>query len=302
MRLLRSPGATLLVLGLLLGLIAFVVVKATWTPVAPSRIARRRSWGQVLSSSGRMYAKRPTLFVGLGLLLIPIALVTTGIQWLLVTGLDALGSVTGDLAGLFAYIALLVGTTLTLLGLGLVQAATACALVELDAGRSVGPSARTGSRSAASGRCSGRSRSSWLRGSSSPRPWSCFPSRSGWSSAGLSSLPSSSSSSDRGLPRSVAARSSCGGAGCGSARSWASAALIALAAGPLLGALLIFASSSSLAVLNVVAGVVYTIALPFVALVTAYVYFDARAREELEPRDVRSELPAEITLGGQLPV
>ena len=33
----------------------------------------------------------------------------------------------------------LLGTTLALLGLGLVQAATACALVELDAGRPVGP-------------------------------------------------------------------------------------------------------------------------------------------------------------------
>ena len=33
----------------------------------------------------------------------------------------------------------MIGTTLTLLGLGLVQAATACALVEIDEGRPVGP-------------------------------------------------------------------------------------------------------------------------------------------------------------------
>ena len=33
--------------------------------------------------------------------------------------------------------------------------------------------------------------------------------------------------------------------------------------------------------LNVVAGVVYALAMPFVALTTAYVYFDARVREEL---------------------
>jgi hypothetical protein len=72
--------------------------------------------------------------------------------------------------------------------------------------------------------------------------------------------------------------------------------LIALAAGPLVGALLIFVSNSSLALLNVVAGVVYAVALPFVALVTAYVYFDARARLELEPRDARTELPAEISV------
>ena len=72
--------------------------------------------------------------------------------------------------------------------------------------------------------------------------------------------------------------------------------LVALASGPLIGALLIFVSNSSLAVLNLVAGIVYAIALPFVALVTAYVYFDARARLELEPRDVRTELPAEVAI------
>ena len=68
---------------------------------------------------------------------------------------------------------------------------------------------------------------------------------------------------------------------------------MALAAGPLLGVALIFTTSMPLAFLNVVAGVVYALALPFVALVTAYVYFDARARGELEPADDRKELPAE---------
>ena len=54
--------------------------------------------------------------------------------------------------------------------------------------------------------------------------------------------------------------------------------------------------TSPLALLNLVAGLVYAIALPFVALVTAYVYFDARTRLELEPVDTRDELPAEITV------
>jgi hypothetical protein len=35
-------------------------------------------------------------------------------------------------------------------------------------------------------------------------------------------------------------------------------------------------------VLNIVAGAVYALALPFVAIVTSYVYFDALARHELE--------------------
>jgi hypothetical protein len=74
---------------------------------------------------------------------------------------------------------------------------------------------------------------------------------------------------------------------------------LALAAGPLLGAILIFLSDTPLATLNLVAGVVYALAMPFVALVTAYVYFDARTRVELEPVERVSELPAEISLGTQ---
>jgi hypothetical protein len=67
-------------------------------------------------------------------------------------------------------------------------------------------------------------------------------------------------------------------------------------AGPLLGAVLIFVTDAPLALLNLVAGVVYALAMPFVALTTSYVYFDARARVELEPADEPDELPAEIEL------
>ena len=59
---------------------------------------------------------------------------------------------------------------------------------------------------------------------------------------------------------------------------------------------MIFVTEAPLGLLNIVAGVVYALALPFVALVTAYVYFDARARDELEPADQPAELPAEIQL------
>ena len=45
--------------------------------------------------------------------------------------------------------------------------------------------------------------------------------------------------------------------------------------------------------MNVVAGVIYAVTMPFVALTTTYVYFDRRVADELgEP--ARSELPAEI--------
>ena len=73
-------------------------------------------------------------------------------------------------------------------------------------------------------------------------------------------------------------------------------AVIALTVGPLLGVALIFLTSAPFALLNLVAGLVYAFLLPYVAIVTAYVYFDARTREELEPAAQPRELPPEIEL------
>jgi hypothetical protein len=90
-------------------------------------------------------------------------------------------------------------------------------------------------------------------------------------------------------------------------RWWRTASLVGLSAaislgiGPLLGALLIFVVDAPPATLNIVAGIVYAAALPFVGLVTAYVYFDARTRVELEPAVEQRELPAEIELSPNPP-
>jgi hypothetical protein len=71
---------------------------------------------------------------------------------------------------------------------------------------------------------------------------------------------------------------------------------LAVVAGPLIGALLILFTSTPLALLNLVAAVVYAVAMPFVALTTAYVYFDTRVRDELVSEHEPDELPAEIQL------
>jgi hypothetical protein len=295
--LLRSPAATLLVLAVIVGLIAFVVVKATWTPVAPLRIARRRSWGQILASSARMYVTQPLLFLGLGLLFIPISFSIVVLQWLLITGLDAIGSLTGELAGAFAHLAVALGALLTLLGLALLIAATACALVERDAGRPIGP---LGAYRLALEQTRPLLRASvvavvalvvlgatgillpvalWLA-----VRWALFaPAAELEAQPGLGAL-HRSAELVRGRWLRVASLVGVG-------------AVVALVSGPLVGALLIFATSAPLPVLNLVAGVVYAIALPFVALVTCYVYFDARVRHELEREERPDELPAEIVLG-----
>lgn len=71
---------------------------------------------------------------------------------------------------------------------------------------------------------------------------------------------------------------------------------LALLAGPLVGALLIVVTDAPFALLNVVAGVVYATAMPLVALITAYAYFDLRVREVLAPARPPGELPAEIQI------
>jgi hypothetical protein len=245
-----------------------------------------------------MYVKRPALFLGIGLILIPVTIVVTVLQWLLLQGLDAAGNLSGELGGVFAFLAVVVGTTLTLFGLGLVMATTAGALTEIDAGRSIGPvgAYRVMAR---------RLRPLLGALALAVLVWVILTTTTflipvavwlavRWSLVApvvaLESL------------RPVAALR-------GSAQlvrgHWLKtgslvglSAALALAAGPLLGAILIFLTDTPLAVLNLVAGVVYAICMPFVALVASYVYFDARARTELEPVDRRSELPAEIQLSG----
>jgi hypothetical protein len=296
-RLLRNPLPTLLIVGGILALAIFAVYRATWTPVAPKRVGRRRSWGQILSASGTMYVKRPGLFLGLGVLLVPIALAITLVQWVLLEGIDLVGVVTGEAAGTWALLAAVLGLTMTLLGLGLVQAAAACALVEIDGGRPIG--------------AVGAYRLAWRH----IRPllsaitlsvavWVVLTATvflipvAVWLAVRWALVAPVVVLEDRRRPLPALRRSA------ELVRHhWIRVAslvgvsvVLALLLGPLLGAILIFTTDVPLAFLNVVAGVVYALAMPFVALVTAYVYFDGRARFELEPRERVSELPAEIAL------
>jgi hypothetical protein len=294
---LQNPSLIALLLGILVAFVAFVTVRATWTPVAPLRLARRRSWGQILSSSSTMYVKHPRVFLGIGLLLIPVGLLITFLQWLALEGLGILGtSSTGELAGASALLFLVVGTTLALLALALVQAATALALLELDAGRDVTALAayrRTLGRVRPLLRGSGLFVLVWvvLTTTAVLLPVAIWLAVSWCLLAPIVAIEGASGFDSLRRSRALVR-----------GRWWRTASLVGLSAaislglGPLLGALLIFVVDAPLATLNVVAGLVYAAALPFVGLVTAYVYFDARVREELAPASQPSELPAEIEL------
>ena len=299
-QLVANPVEFTLVLGALVLLLLFLLSRTTWRPAAPLRLARRRTWGQILSASARMYAARFGLFVGLGVLFVPIAFLVTLLQALVLHATSVLGvqSAGGRGGSFLSYLVLAIGTSLTLLGLGLVMAATARALVEIDEDRRVGPvgayrlaldSVRPLFAALLVAALVVSLLTStifllpiavWLAGR-----WALIaPAVELEGVSGLEALRRSSS-----LVR----------------RRWlkvtslivAGAGLV-LVLGPLIGALLILGTSAPLWLVNVVAGAIYAVTMPYVALATAYVYFDVRVRTQLADDAVPARLPAEISLSG----
>jgi hypothetical protein len=244
-----------------------------------------------------MYVSRPVLFLGIGVLLIPLSIVIAFAQALVVGGFGLVGvEATGEGAGALVLLLLAIGTMLTLLGLALVQAATACALVEIDAGRPIRPvaayrAALDSGRPLLGGL--GIAAGTWVLLSATgvllpvavwlAARWSLLAQAVELEGRSATSSLRRSSELVRGRWFRVASLVLVG-------------ATLAIVAGPLLGALLIIATDAPLPLLNVVAGVVYALAMPFVALTTSYVYFDARVRTELEPEAQPAVLPAELDL------
>jgi hypothetical protein len=134
-----NPGASVLVIGGLAVLLLWGLSRTRWEPSSPLRIARVRRWGQILSASWRMMIRHPRLFMGIGLLFVPIGILIAALQWLLfhLTSLSALVDEAGRRNAFVATLAFSIGLVLTLLGFALVQAATARALADIDAGRQV---------------------------------------------------------------------------------------------------------------------------------------------------------------------
>jgi len=290
-----DPLPTLIVLGAVLALLLYAIARTTWHPTGPLRVARRRTFGQTLAAAGRMYVSHLALFLGIGLVLLPISLLEALLQGLVthasnVAGIDA----EGEGGGFLVLLVVAIGTALTLLGLGLVQAASARAVAALDEGRRIGPV--------------GAYREALARARPLAGAFAIAAVAVVLSGASVVLIPIAIWLAIRwalivptvtleGLPALPALRRS-GRLVRRQRLKVASlvvlATALALAAGPLVGALLILLTSLPFGLLNVVAGVVWAIALPFVALTTVYVYFDTLVRERLEPEVAPGELPAEI--------
>jgi hypothetical protein len=243
-----------------------------------------------------MYRRRMSLFVGIGLLFVPIALLIALLQTVVTRASSVAGiSTEGEGGGLLVLLAVAVGTALTLLALGFVQMATARALVEIDAGRPVGALrayrlAFGGLRSLFVALMIAVVAVSLLAGSVVLIPIAIWLAVRWALIAPAIEL--------EGLSGFEALRRS----GHLVRRKWLKVgsltilgAAIAFVTGSLAGVLLILVTDAPLAAIDVVAGIVYAVTLPFIALTTAYVYFDTRVRDELAG-PVVDQLSAEIVL------
>ena len=225
-----------------------------------------------------MYASRPLLFVGIGLITIPVSFVISLLQGLILRapliGVDTHGEGGGLRVGLAVWL----GTVLVLAGFAMVQAATTRAMVEIDAGRGVRPipafrMALDSLRPLVGALAIAVAVVSLLGVSIFLLPiaiwlvvrWALFvPVAELEQHSALGVLRRSGQ-----LVR----------------LQWFKvgtlvvvATALALVTGPFVGALLILVADLPFAFVNVVAALLYAVAMPFVAITTTYVFFDSRAR------------------------
>jgi hypothetical protein len=296
-RFVDNPGPTLFALVALAALAAFGLSRATWRPSAPLRLAHRRSWGQIVTAAARMYGAQPRLFVGLGLILLPISVLLALLQTALIRAPSIVGvQNSGQSGGVLVFTAVALGGALTVLGLAFVQAATMRALVDLDQRRPIGALRAYRLALGHIWPVVGAVAVAVVAVLLLTTPLVLIPVAI-WLAVRLALvvpvIELEGVSAVQGLRRSGRLVS----------HGWFKVAsltlfglALALVAGPLVGALLIFLTNMPLPLLDVIAGVVYAVTVPFFTLTTAYVYFDARVGAELADIGEPDVLPAEVEL------
>lgn len=135
----RNPGPALLVLAVLVAALAWLLRRTTWLPSAPFRLIRRRASGQVLLAGLRIYRSRPLLFVGIGLLSLPLTAVITALQTVVAgVSVEPGAAQVQDPPSAWVILAGALGLLIAGAAITVVQAASVNAVVELDAGREIG--------------------------------------------------------------------------------------------------------------------------------------------------------------------
>jgi hypothetical protein len=274
------PSATFAVLALVVALLIWLALRTQWK--SGPELRQRRPWGALVTAAARTYGRNVRLFISIGAIFAVLGVVVAVLQWLLFrkTGLSSLPSAFGDANSFTETIVLGFGFVVNLLGLTIVQATCARAVVELDA---------NGHASATRAY-----RATWRR---------LAPLLGGlvlaaflvalldltfiglpiaiWVTIRWSLLAQTVALEDAGAPGSLRRSGRLV-----SRHWWRTASLtlfvtgVALVLGPLVGTLLLFATNASFDVVNLASDLVYVVSLPFAAIATTYLYFDLLSRNE----------------------
>ena len=135
-RFLRNPFVVLGLLAAIAMLAVWLSRRTNWSPALPAPIRQRRDAGEIYRSGFRVYRSRWPLFIGIGLLAIPLGALAAIAQNLLfgATGLSALTDVAVEDPVVGAVAAALFGVFATLIAATLVYAASVEALDRIDEG------------------------------------------------------------------------------------------------------------------------------------------------------------------------
>ena len=301
MRLVHRPLQFTLGLALLVLLLLFGLSRTSWRPTAPLRLARRRAWGQTLAAAARMYLARPGLLLGIGILFIPISFLIALLQSLLVHGTDILGVETGSGARRAARLLRARDRDRAHLAQsrprpgrdGKRRSSRSTAVARS------GLCAPTRSPPTASGRSSGLSRSPPPSSHCSSSSIYLFP-IAVWL-AGRWALIAPSIELERLAALAGLRRSSLlvRGAWLKVASLIVVGAALSIALGPVVGVLLILGTSAPFWLVNVIAGLIYSLTMPLVAITTTYVYLDRRVSAALA--SPRPNIPASSSHDKGLP-
>jgi Vacuolar protein sorting-associated protein 62 len=294
----RDPWPVLIALAVIALLLVWLASRTSWGEKAPFRLRRRRPWGSIITAGWQMYRRHARLFLGIGLLFVPLGLIITLVQFLIfrVGGLSDLVDSAGETNAFVAIPALALGVLLTLLGLTIVQAVASLAMVELDEDLRVSPRAayrlvRTRLRPLVGSLLMAAIVVALLSITVVGLPIAI------WLLIRWSFLAQVVALEDH------EARGALRRSGRLVGRRWFRAASMTLVVagtglllGPVIGTLLLLLTSASFDFVNLLSALIYVVTLPFVAVVTTYLYFDLLVRERLAPEQVpRGEiLPAEL--------
>jgi len=295
--LVASPTLVIVTVTVLLLILLWLGTRTRWDVTAPFRLARRRPWGSLITTGFHLYWENLRLFLGIGLLFVPLGVLIGGVQYLLfrVGAFGPLVESAGTTNGFVAGLAFGLGLFFTIMGLNIVTAVVAVAVVALDQGEEITPWDAYRRTLPRLGRLLlalliatvviavlALTGFGFLIGVFLLVRWSMLAQTAALGEDHRRLLQQSAK-----LVRGHWWR-------VGSITLFVTAFTLLL--GPLLGTILLLITSASFNVVNLVSALVYTVTVPFVAIVTTYLYFDLTVRWTLDAElvDETRILPAEI--------